>query len=684
MGVSINWLKKYVDFDLTPAELAHKLTMAGIAVEGMEENDDDSIMELDLTPNRGDCLGMINLAREVAAITGNELKIPYNNLSNEGGEVNDYIKIDIQDTDLCPRYSARVIKKAVIKPSPDWMQQALINSGIRPINNVVDITNYVMLETNQPLHAFDYNLLGEAKQILVRRAFPGEKIVTIDEALRELETDMLVITNGHKPVALAGVMGGHDSEINDNTTMVLLESANFNPVNIRRTSRKVALRSDSSMRFEKGVDPNGTVTALNRAAQLMVELADGQVVPGIVDIYPEPIKPANIELRTQKVNHLLDTNLSTEDIQGFMQKLSFPVTRKGDVLLVETPTYRPDLELEVDLIEEVARLYGYNNIPDYLPLTSATGGGLTAYQLFRDKLRSNLAQSMYEVINYSFINPDSFDRIMLPDDHILRQVVKVANPLSEEQSVMRTTLLPGLLSTVSRNMARRNYNLSFFELGAIFIPSNDMLPQEKPKVGGIVAGSNDINWQKVKTDMDYFYLKGILTSLFADLGILDVLYEAQSIPGYHPGRTALISCQGQELGVLGEIHPLVSENYDIKVRACAFELDIETMFNLARPNALMESITRYPAMERDIAVVLPEEVEASRAIAAIKKINSPLLRGAEIFDLFTGGNLPAGFKSMAFRLTFQSGDRTLKEEEINPLMEQVIQLLESELQARLR
>jgi len=478
MGVSINWLRKYVDFDLTSADLAHKLTMAGIAVEGVEEKDDDSIMELDLTPNRGDCLGMINLAREVAAITGNKLQIPHNDLSNEGTEVNDYIKINIQDTDLCPRYSARVIKNVVIKPSPDWMQQALINSGIRPINNVVDITNYVMLETNQPLHAFDYDLIGEDKQILVRRAASGEKIVTIDEALHELEADMLVITNGYKPVALAGVMGGHDSEINEKTTTVLLESANFNPVNIRRTSRKVNLRSDSSMRFEKGVDPNGTVMALNRAAQLMVDLADGEVVPGIIDVYPAPIKPATIKLRTQKVNRLLDTSLSTEDIQGYMQKLSFPVTRKGDVLLVETPTYRPDLQLEVDLIEEVARLYGYNNIPDYLPLTSATGGGLTAYQIFRDKLRSNLAQNMYEVINYSFINPDAFDRIMLPDDHILRQVVKVANPLSEEQSVMRTTLLPGLLSTISRNAARRNYNLSFFELGAIFIPSQGTLPQK--------------------------------------------------------------------------------------------------------------------------------------------------------------------------------------------------------------
>lgn len=684
MGVSINWLRKYVDFDLTSADLAHKLTMAGIAVEGVEEKDDDSIMELDLTPNRGDCLGMINLAREVAAITGNKLQIPHNDLSNEGTEVNDYIKINIQDTDLCPRYSARVIKNVVIKPSPDWMQQALINSGIRPINNVVDITNYVMLETNQPLHAFDYDLIGEDKQILVRRAASGEKIVTIDEALHELEADMLVITNGYKPVALAGVMGGHDSEINEKTITVLLESANFNPVNIRRTSRKVNLRSDSSMRFEKGVDPNGTVMALNRAAQLMVDLADGEVVPGIIDVYPAPIKPATIKLRTQKVNRLLDTSLSTEDIQEYMQKLSFPVTRKGDVLLVETPTYRPDLQLEVDLIEEVARLYGYNNIPDYLPLTSATGGGLTAYQIFRDKLRSNLAQNMYEVINYSFINPDAFDRIMLPDDHILRQVVKVANPLSEEQSVMRTTLLPGLLSTISRNAARRNYNLSFFELGAIFIPSQGTLPQEKLKVGGIVAGSNDINWQKVRTEMDYFYLKGILTSLFTGLGIKDVVYQAGSIPGYHPGRTAIISCRGQELGVLGEIHPLVGENYDIKVRACAFELDVETMFNLVTPNALMESITRYPSMERDIAVVLPEEVEASQAIAVIKQINSPLLRGVEIFDLFTGGNLQAGFKSMAFRLTFQSGDRTLKEEEINPLTERVIQLLESDLQARLR
>ncbi|HPT69901.1 MAG TPA: phenylalanine--tRNA ligase subunit beta, partial [Syntrophomonas sp.] len=478
MAVSINWLKKYVDIPWTPQELAHRLTMAGIAIEGVEEIIGDSVMELDLTPNRGDCLGMINLAREVAALQHIDVKIPELNIRESREKVDDYIKVEIADPDLCLRYAARMVKNVKIKPSPEWLQTCLVNSGIRPINNVVDITNYVMLETNQPLHAFDYDLLSEAKKILVRRASQDEKIVTLDDVERTLDKDMLLITDNGRPVALAGIMGGQNTEIGEDTVNVLLESACFHGVGVRKTSRKLALRSDSSIRFEKGSDVNGLIYALNRAADLIQELAEGEVAQGICDQYPDPMVPRTILLRPQSVNDLLGIILSKDEIKGYIEDLKFPVREESDGLMVYVPTYRPDIELEADLIEEVARLHGYENIPASFP-SDASRGGLTPYQSFRDKIKEAMARSLYEVMTYSFITPRYFDKLCLPEDNMLRDTVKVANPLSEEQSVMRTMLLPGLLETVSRNLARKNNNLAFFEMGKVFFPLDNGLPREE-------------------------------------------------------------------------------------------------------------------------------------------------------------------------------------------------------------
>ncbi|MGB4302342.1 MAG: phenylalanine--tRNA ligase subunit beta, partial [Syntrophomonadaceae bacterium] len=384
MGVSTNWLKKYVDYKWSAEELAEALTMAGIAIEGIDDVDGDKVLDLDLTPNRGDCLGMINLAREVAALTGAQVNIPEIKIEESPEHISSYVDVEIDDPDLCRRYAARVVTNVKIGTSPAWMQDALMHSGIRPINNVVDVTNYVMLETNQPLHAFDYRLLAEDKRIVVRRANSGEKFTTLDGVERILEDSMLVITDGKKPVALAGIMGGQNTEINDNTTTVLLESANFDPVNTRRTSHKLALRSDSSMRFEKGVDINGAVFAINRAAQLIQELAGGQVVAGVCDVYPKPFSPLTIKLRPQRVNELLGTDLTPEQVIAYLQRLSFTVkqSKSKGLLEVVVPTYRPDLQIEEDLIEEVARLHGYNLIPSQMP-SGASSGGLTPYQKFQ-------------------------------------------------------------------------------------------------------------------------------------------------------------------------------------------------------------------------------------------------------------------------------------------------------------
>lgn len=683
MGVSINWLKEYVDIDWTAEELAHRLTMAGIAIEGVEQAGPDMIMELDLTPNRGDCLGMINLAREVSALNGQPLRIPEAKISENRENINDYIQVEIDAPDLCPRYAARLVKNVEIKPSPEWMQNALLRSGIRPISNIVDVTNYVMLETNQPLHAFDYQLLGKGKKIVVRKAEYQESFTTLDEVERELDLDSLVITDGIRPVALAGVMGGLNTEIGDDTRDVLIESANFLNTNIRRTSKKQGLRSDSSVRFEKGADPNGVIYAVNRAAQLMQELSGGEVVKGICDVYPGKKDPLVINVRPDRVNYLLGTELSHNEIKGYLERLKFKVKDRKGYLAVEIPTYRPDISMEVDLIEEVARLYGYNNVPDTLPL-GINRGGQTDYQRFRDQIKEVMASYFYEVINYSFISPQLFDRILLPAESPLRNVIQIANPLSEEQSVMRTLLLPGLLENVSRNLARQNHNLNFFEMGAVYYPSDDRLPEEKLKIGAVVAGRVELNWLKNHVPMDFFYLKGIVEILLKEMGIKDYTFQEHQLAGYHPGRTACIYCQGKEIGVIGEVHPLVLENFDISDKACAFELDVETLYMLTGQKTMMEQIAKYPAVERDLAVLLGQDVKASEAIAVIKASDPELLQDVIVFDIYTGEQVPDGYKSTAFRLTFQSMERTLKEADINSRVDAILLNLQEQIQARLR
>lgn len=685
MGVSTNWLKKYVDYTWSAEELAHALTMAGIAIEGVDDVDGDKILDLDLTPNRGDCLGLINLAREVAALTGTRVILPEIKIRESADDINSYIRVKIKDPDLCRRYAARVVKNVKIAPSPEWMQEALIHSGIRPINNVVDVTNYVMLETNQPLHAFDYSLLEGDKRIVVRRAMDGEQFTTLDDVERHLGSSMLVITDGTRPVALAGIMGGQNTEISETTTTVLLESANFDPVNTRRTSRQLALRSDSSIRFEKGVDINGTIFALDRAAQLIQELAGGEVVSGVCDIYPHPQSPLTISLRPKRVNELLGTNLSTDDIIDYLQRLSLEVKKSetNDTLQVVAPTYRPDLQIEEDLIEEVARLHGYNLIPSQLPGGASTGG-LTPYQAFQVRTRNTIASSMKEVINYSFINKEMFDHVMLPDDDYRRNALAIANPLSEEQGVMRTLLMPGLLNTISRNLARRNQNLAFFEMGSVFIPGQEKLPSEILKLGVAVSGQSDINWKVSPVEWDFFYLKGVVEDLFQQLGIRNARFEAGTAPGFHPGRTAVISCGEEEVGILGEVHPQVLENFDIRNRVIFTELELEKLYNHATLRVMTESIGRFPAIERDLAVLLPIEVPASKAVDTMRRVGGPFLHDVLIFDLFTGEGVAQGFKSMAFRLTFRSDEGTLIDEQINPVMEEIIEQLEEKLAAKLR
>jgi len=684
MGVSINWLKEYVDFKCSAQELADQLTMAGIAIEGVEKLEDDELLELDLTPNRADCLGLINLAREVAALQGSQVKVPAVNLQESSEPVEDYIKIEVKNPDLCKRYAARIIKNVKIGPSPQWLQKKLESSGIRSINNVVDVTNFVLLESNQPLHAFDYDLLNMDKRIIVRTANKGEKITTLDGITRELDETVLVISDGpENAVAIAGVMGGQNTEINYNTVNVLLEGAVFSAPNIRRTSRKLALRTDSSARFEKGADINAPIYALNRAAALIQELAGGEVLKGIYDVYPQPQPEKVIRLRTERVNKLLGINLGAEAVKSYLQKLNLKIMDNGDDFEVTVPSYRQDLEMEVDLIEEIARLFGYDQIPTAYPVELTTPGGLTDYQKFRDLVKDIMSRHMLEVINYSFISPRLYDHLLLPEDSEYRQCIKIANPLSEEQSQMRTLLIPGLLETVSRNLARKNQSLAMYEMGAVFGWDAEGQPREILKLAGIVCGKTAANWIKNGVEMDFFYLKGILENLFGQLGIEANFIEHRST-SFHPGRTALILANGTRVGIMGEIHPQVNRNFQIKERVCAFELNAEKLFAQYNPQKKMKNISKFPAVDRDLALLVNKDVKVKQILDVVREAGGELLQEVRVFDIYEGEQIPPGYKSIALRGIFQSLERTLTEAEVNEAMENIISALQKSGLANLR
>ncbi|MGE5404534.1 MAG: phenylalanine--tRNA ligase subunit beta, partial [Candidatus Saccharibacteria bacterium] len=678
------WLKDYVDINIAPAELAHQLTMAGIPVEGLEELENDTILELELTPNRGDCYGMINVAREVAAVTGAELHIPQPGFEESSEDIMGMIKVTIEDSDLCRRYAARAFRNIKIEPSPAWMQERLEKAGVRAINNIVDITNYVMLETNQPLHAFDYDLL-QGPEIVVRRPRAGEKLATLDEIERDLNKDSLLICDANRPIALAGIMGGGNTEVSEKTTTMLLESANFHGVNLRRTAKRLGMRTEAAIRFEKGVDVEGVIYALDRSAQLIEMLGAGDPVKDICDAYPRPWEERRITLRPDRLNYVLGTELSPEVIEGYLKKLKFDVQKTDGALVVVTPSYRPDLEIEEDLIEEVARLYGYDKIPSDLTPNQPTQGALTAYQKFQDGLVLAASRYMRQSVSYSFINPRWMDTLLIPEGHEIRNTLAVANPFSEEQGVMRTTILPGLLETAVRNLSRRNEDLALFEIGHIFKPRTSGLPEEVLILAGLSMGSTPSSWQGGAVEMDFFFLKGVLADIFESLNIQDVEYKPVTDKNsYHPARTAVISCGGRHLGVIGELHPRVLNNLDIKKRVWTFELDVKALFEVSRGIVKFSEFSKFPAVNRDLALVVPESVLAADLIQCIKSNGGELLKDVKLFDVYRSAQLGEDKKSLAFSLSFQSFEGTLQEDQINPIIEGILGAAGKLFEARLR
>ncbi|WP_153122906.1 phenylalanine--tRNA ligase subunit beta [Peribacillus tepidiphilus] len=643
---------------------------------------DDEVLELGLTPNRADCLSMLGVAYEVGAILGREVKWPEASVEAGNEKAADYISITVEANEDNPLYVAKVIKDVKIGPSPLWMQAALMASGIRPHNNIVDITNYVLLEYGQPLHAFDYDRLG-SKEIVVRRAAEGEKIVTLDDTERTLKADHLVITNGKEPVALAGVMGGANSEVVDTTTTVLLESAYFTGSTIRKASKDHGLRSEASARFEKGVDPERVRAAAERAAYLMEKYAGGTVLEGTVEVDTLKVEPSVVSITLQKINSRLGTDLSMAEVEDIFKRLKFETSVEGNEITVTVPTRRGDISIEEDLIEEVARLYGYDNIPKTLPVAASTPGKLSSYQLKRRKVRRFLeGAGLYQAITYSLTTAEKSTQYAIEK----AEPIRLAMPMSEDRSTLRLSIVPQLLEVLKYNVARQNDSVALYETGAVFLKnSDDELPVEKEHVAGALTGLWHAHlWQGEKKPVDFYVAKGILEGLFNILGVSEqITYEAAEIDGMHPGRTAKVLLNGEFIGFVGQVHPKVQKEYDLK-ETYVFELSLKALIEAEVAPIAYETIPRYPSITRDIALVVNKEVSAGQLKALIEEAGGKLLKEVSVFDLYEGERMEPGKKSIAYSLRYFDPEKTLTDEEVTKAHNKVLEAVKEKAGAELR
>jgi phenylalanyl-tRNA synthetase beta chain len=637
----------------------------------------EPVIEFEITPNRPDCLSIIGMARETAATFSTDLIEPVITVNEEVEDIHDYSNGIEVNTENCTRYYGRVIKDVKIKPSPLWLQTKLMEAGVRPISNIVDITNYVMLEYGQPLHAFDLNNL-QGKKIIVRQAGEGEKLTSLDGTERILKAEDIVIADAKDPIGLAGVMGGLDSEITDETKTVLFEGANFNSRNIRLTSKRLGLRTEASTRFEKGLDPNLCKTAVDRVCQL-VELIDaGTVVKGNIDIYNNVALERELTLRPERANMLLGVDIPVENMVKSLNGLGIKSSFDGKLIHSLVPTFRLDIEIEADLIEEVGRIYGFHNI-EPKPLVGGLTRGEKPYKLrIADKVKEILkGLGLNEVMTYSFISPKAYDKINLSADDNSRKYIRLINPLGEDYSTMRTTLLPNMLDLLSRNYNRGVEEVFAYEIGNTFIPKSlpiTELPDEKQVLSMGCYGNTD-----------FFELKDIVEQTLGRLGINGIEYvREESIPTYHPGRTARLLYKGNDLGVIGEIHPDVLENYSIKTRLYVGQLDFDKIVELNNLDIKYKPLPKYPAMTRDIALIVKEEVLVGDIEKIILKHGGGLIEDIKLFDIYRGNQIQEGLKSVAYSITYRSYEKTLTDDEVNNIQDKIISDLENNIEAKLR
>ena len=628
----------------------------------------DVVFEYEVTSNRVDCFSVVGIAREAAATFGKEFHPPVVTPTGNDEDASDYIKVTVKNTDLCPRYCARVVKNIKIGPSPEWMQRRLASVGIRPINNLVDITNYVMEEYGQPMHAYDLDTI-EDREIIVRTAAKGEKFTTLDGQERQMDESVLMICDGRKSIGIAGIMGGENSMITDDVHTMLFEAACFDGTNIRKSSKKVGLRTDASGKFEKGLDPNNAQAAIDRACQLVEEMGAGEVVGRMVDVYAEKREPVRITFQPDEINVLLGTDISAEDMLGYFEKIGLSYEKETNEVII--PTFRQDLLRTADLAEEVARFFGYDNIPTTLPSGESTMGKLP-FKLRVEDIAKEIAEfcGFSQGMTYSFESPKVFDKLQIPEDSELRRVVEIMNPLGEDYSIMRTLPLNGMLSSLATNYNRRNKNVRLYELANVYLPKElplKELPEERMQFTLGMYG-----------DGDFYSMKGVVEEFLEKAG----LHEKESYdpagnrPYLHPGRQANILYAGNVIGYLGEVHPDVADAYGIGERAYIAVLDMPEVTKYATFDRKYTGIAKYPAVTRDISMVMPKEILAGQVEEVIEAKGGAYLESYALFDVYEGAQIKAGYKSLAYSIVFRAKDKTLEDAEVTEAMERILKTLE--------
>ena len=621
----------------------------------------DVVFEYEITNNRVDCYSVIGIAREAAATFKKEFKAPVVTKTGNSEDVNDYISVEVRDNNLCKRYTARVVKNIKLAPSPEWMRQRLMTAGIRPINNIVDITNYVMEEYGQPMHAYDLDTI-EDKKIVVARAKDGDKFITLDGQSRKLDSEVLMINDGKKPIGIAGIMGGENSMITDDVKTMLFEAATFDGTNIRKSAKRVGLRTDASGKFEKGLDPENAMAAMNRACQLIEELGAGEVVGGAIDIYPNKVTKKRIVFEPDKINALLGTDVSVEEMMTYFKRLEIEYDKDSNELII--PTFRQDLLRNADIAEEVARFFGYDNIPTTLPHGATTMGKISFKQEVEEEAgRIAKFAGFSQAMTYSFESPKVFDKLLIDADDKIRNTIVISNPLGEDFSIMRTLPLNGMLTSLATNYNRRNKNVKLYELATVYIPTEEDLPDERVQftLGSFGEG-------------DFFTMKGVVEEFLSKVGICNKLtYDANAGKNFlHPGRQALIKVDDKVLGYLGEVHPTVANTYGIGEKAYIAVLDMPVVTELANFDIKYTGIAKFPAVTRDLSMVMPKTMPVGDIEKIIAKRGGKLVESYELFDIYEGSQIKEGFKSVAYSISFRASDRTLEDKDITPIMDKIL------------
>lgn len=650
----------------------------------------DVVLEFELTANRADCFSVFGLVREIAAITGNKPHFPEIKVNEDDNtKLNDIFSVEIADPDLCSRFSTRMLKNVKIGPSPEWMQQRLEGAGIRSINNVVDVTNFVMIELGHPMHAYDYDKIT-GKKLIARRAIEGEELHTLDDTSRKAKGEMLVIADSEKAAGLAGIMGGFETEITDTTTTVVLESADFYGPCIRRTARACGLSSEASGRFERGVDSETTIKALDRAAQLLQEMGACTVCEGIVDVYPNPKQANYVTFTPEQINNHLGTNIAKDVMLNIITSVGFDVTKdENDEITVKVPSWRNDVTCMADISEEIARLHGFDKIKSTLPNGVSMQGTQCAKQTFIDKVKASLSsQGLYETISFALTNEETFNKLNIPQDSPLRKAVPIMNPLSDEYPLVRTTLLSSIFDNLARNLARKNDDVALFEVGSVFFPKAlpvTELPDEVVKIAGAITGRrNAQGWNQTNDMVDFYDAKGIIEELLANLRVTRYTVETGTHYAMHPGKTALFKKGRDVIATVGEVHPAVLSAYGITKPVYIFELDATIVMKYMAKDLKYKALPKYPATSRDLAMLVDVDVNAADIEKAMTKAAGQNLTQITLFDVYTGKQVEEGKKSLAFSLTFQSNDKTLTDAEIDPAIEKIVAKLQKDFNANLR